>query len=185
MNNISGTGNKKLYLVTDYNLIENGRQFDNFEVYPGAEYMNEIKNTDQEATYSTLANAILNTIYHSLRGRIDKVICISCHENSIYNFMQATNVLDTLAEILDIYNEPNTLIINIVPFELNYIASEDEINIPKFEIDNLVNKFEYLGFRSLPMAESEQDMNILMYMNPAGINVCNATLKTMEYDYGK
>ena len=118
--NISKKENKKLYLVTDYNLIENGRQYDNFEIIPGAGYMEEVKNTDQEATFSNLANLILSSIYDRLKGRIDKVICISCHEINMKNFIYADNVLDTMATIMDIYSDPGVLIVNIVPYELSY-----------------------------------------------------------------
>lgn len=185
---LSGTTSRKIYLVTDYNLQSGEiKTYDSFDIIFGN--IEEVKKDDPEGAFATLANGILNSIYHDLKGRIDKIICIGVHHDNMKNFMYSNNILDAMTEILDNYCDPSTLIINIVPYELNYwtqyydsLGIDDEIYMTDKQIAQVVNKFEYLGFRATP---SNNDNNVLIYMNSAGINVYNNKLRIMEYDYGK
>ena len=149
MDNISNTGTKNLYNVTlDFITIDN-------DIYDISKSVH---------------------IYTKDRMEEEKTIYISIDENvTIQDFYQATNIADSMIEILENYRDPDTIIINIVPYRVRCEGDNQLAN-------RLTSIYEYLGFREFTFNDNDI---VMVYMNSAGIRIFNVGLDRKEYDYGK
>ena len=173
---LSKMENKKLYLVTDYRINAIREQNEMYDIVTG-NYLDAI---NVNIPLTTLQDIVISNIYFELKRRLtDNCIVISLHDDmNITNgsFLYANNILDTMAEILTKYCDPDTLIINIIPGQISVIT--DSSSSSKIKLMKTIERFEFLGFR-------DYDGHDYIYMNQAGLRYLNSKLRTMEYDYGK
>ena len=173
---LSKMENKKLYLVTDYRINAIPQQHEMYDIVPG-NYLDVI---NINTPLTNLQDIAISNIYFELKRRLtDNCIVISLHDDMNItdgSFLYANNILDTMAEILTKYSNPDTLIINIIPGQVNVIT--DSSSSSKFKLMKTIERFEFLGFR-------DYNGHDYIYMNQSGLRYLNTKLRTMEYDYGK